>query len=378
MTATASSFDAKLLSSSAADALGSLSQAGAKAVELVEAWVKAGNAAAVAEAAERAEGAARKAARRGLNVLKARGVAVPEQARVSAVSGEKSPEQTDAFLLAPDSMGNVLIAIATRSLTSRGKVAFVYMNDELGIHRVDVGELSQSQLKDALAKALPGARYKAVSVPVEWARRRIADARGRHAQSNVPEPLGFSRAKDLLEPVPSEPVAHPFDGEGLELSLEDAADMVKASAQLHNVAELAGWFPDKGAVDELFAFIGKNLSDKGHDPAQEPPAEALQSAMSEEIASATDRYFTPERRARLLMSLKDAALSALSREGEATALQIAALTKVVEEAGLITNPPHEIPFLRGYFEKAVSLLAMQNQGRIRIPVPPRAPEAAAT
>ena len=49
-----------------------------------------------------------------------------------------------------------------------------------------------------------------------------------------------------------------------------------------------------------------------------------------------------------------------------------ALAKVAAEAGLITNPPHEIPFLRGYFEKAVSLIAMQNQGRLRIPVPPRA------
>jgi hypothetical protein len=377
MTASAS-FDAKLLSSSAADALSSLSQAGAKAPELVEAWVKAGNAAAVAEAAERAEGGARKAARRGLNVLKARGVSIPEQARVSAVSGEKAPEQTEAFLLSPDSLGNVLIAVAVRSLTSRGKVAFVYLNDELGVHRVDVGELSQSQLKDTLAKALPGARYKAVSVPVEWARRRIADARGRHAQSNVPEPLGFSRAKELLSPVPAEPVQHPFDAEGLELSLEDASDMVKESAQLHNLPELAGWFPEKGAVDELFAFVGKGLSDKGHDPAQEPPAEALRDTMAEQIASATDRYFTPERRARLVTALKDAALSALARDGEEKALQIAALTTVIAEAGLITNPPHEIPFLRGYFEKAVSLLALQNQGRIRIPVPPRAPEAAAT
>lgn len=378
MTASASSFDAKLLSSSAADALSSLGQAGAKAPELVEAWVKAGNAAAVAEAAERAEGAARKTARRGLNVLKARGIAIPEQARVSAVSGEKAPEQTEAFLLAPDSLGNVLIAVATRSLTSRGKVAFVYLNDELGVHRVDVGELSQSQLKDALAKALPGARYKAVSVPVEWARRRIADARGRHAQSNVPEPLGFSRAKELLSPVPAEAVQHPFDAEGLELSLEDAADMVKESAQLHNLPELAGWFPEKGAVDELFAFVGKGLSEKGHDPAQEPPADALRETMTEQIAAATDRYFTPERRARLVVALKDAALSALARDGEEKALQISALTKVIAEAGLITNPPHEIPFLRGYFEKAVSLLALQNQGRIRIPVPPRAPEASAT
>ncbi|HEX2871336.1 MAG TPA: hypothetical protein VHP33_08770 [Polyangiaceae bacterium] len=369
MNAPASNFDGQLLSASAADALSSLSKAGPKAPQLVEAWVKAGNAAAVAEAAERAEGAARKAARRGLNVLKSRGVAVPEQARVSAVTGPKSAEQTEAFLLAPDSQGNVLIAITTRSVTTRGKVVFVYLNDELGIHRVDVGELSQSQLKDALAKALPGARYKAVSVPVEWARRRVADARARHAERKIPEPLGFARGESLLSPVPSEAIAHPFDAEGLELSLEDAAEMVKNSAQLHNLPELAGWFPEKGAVDELFAYVGQSLSEAGHDPTQEPPAEALRNAMTEQIAAATDRYFTPERRARLVVALKDAAISALPREGEEIGLQLSALAKVCAEAGLITNPPREIPFLRGYFEKAVSLLAMQNQGRIRIPVP---------
>jgi hypothetical protein len=373
----ATDFDAKLLASAATDALSNLGKAGAKAPQLVEAWVKSGNAAAVVEAAERGEGAVRKAARRGLNVLKARGVAVPEPTRVSAVAGAKSAEQTEAFLLSPDSMGNVLIAITTRSLTSRGKVVFVYLNDELGVHRVDVGELSQSQLKDALAKALPGARYKAVTVPVEWARRRIADARARHAERKIPEPLGFARAESLLGPVPSEAVPHPFDAEGFELSLEDAAEMVKNSAQLHNLPELAGWFPDKGAVDELFAFVGKALSEAGHDPTQEPPAEALRNAMTEQIAAATDRYFTPERRAQLVVALKDAALSALARDGEEIGLQLSALAKVAAEAGLITNPPREIPFLRGYFEKAVSLLAMQNQGRIRIPVPPKAADAAA-
>jgi hypothetical protein len=372
MNASASDFDAKLLSASAADALASLGKAGAKAPQLVEAWVKAGNAAAVAEAAERAEGAARKAARRGLNVLKARGVAVPERSHVAAVAGEKSAEQTEAFLLAPDSLGNVLLAITTRSATSRGKVAFVYLNDDFGVHRVDVGELSQSQLKDALAKALPGARYKAVSVPVEWVRKRVADARARHAAQKIPEPMGFARAESLLAPVPSEAVPHPFDAEGFELSLEDATEMAKSSAELHQLPELAGWFPEKGAVDEMFSFIGKSLADAGHDPTKEPPAEALRDALTEQIAAATDRYFTPERRARLVVALKDAALSALPREGEEKALQIAALAKVASEAGLITNPPREIPFLRGYFEKAVSVLAMQNQGRIRIPVPPQA------
>lgn len=378
MNATAATdFDAKLLGASAADALTSLTKAGDRASALVEAWVKSGNAAAVAEAAERGEGAARKAARRGINVLKSRGVAVPEASNRSSVAGEKAVEQTEAFLLSPDSQGSVLIVIAARSLTSRGKVVFVYLHDDVGVHRVDVGELSQSGLKEALAKALPGARYKAVSVPVEWARRRIADARARHTQNKIPEPLGFSRAEGLLTPVPAEAVAHPFDAEGLELSLEDASEMVKGSAQLHNLPELQGWFPEKGAVDELFVHVGKQLADAGHDPTKEPPPEALRDAITEQIAAATDRYFTPERRARLVVALKDAALSALSREGEEIGLQIAALAKVSAEAGLITNPPREIPFLRGYFEKAVSVMAMQNQGRIRIPVPARA-EAPAT
>lgn len=377
MNTAATDFDASLLNAPAADALGSLAKAGARAPQLVEAWVKAGNAAAVAEVADKGEGAARKAARRGLNVLKARGVSIPEPTRVAALSGAKASEQTEAFMLAPDSLGNVLLAITTRSLTSRGKVAFVYLNDELGVHRVDVGELSQAQLKEALAKALPGARYKAVAVPIDWARRRVADARARHAERKIPEPLGFARAADLLGPVPDAPVAHPFDAEGLELSLEDASEMVKGSAELHNLPELQGWFPEKGAVDELFAFVGKGLSEAGHDPSQQPPAEALRDILSEQIAAATDRYFTPERRARLVLALKDAALSVLAREGEEKALALAALAKVAAEAGLITNPPREIPFLRGYFEKAVSVLAMQNQGRLRIPMPPPVEQAPA-
>ena len=370
-----SDFDAKLLSASANDALPSLDKVGARAPQLVEAWVKAGNAAAVAQAADAAEGAARKAARRGLNVLKARGVSVPEPQHVSAIGSAKATEQSEAFLLSPDSLGNVLVAITTRSPTARGKVAFVYFNDTLGVHRVDVGELSQSQLKDALAKALPGAKYRAVSVPVDWARRRIADARARHVARGIPEPLGFTRAEALLTPVPSESVDHPFDAEGLELSIEDASEMAKSSAELHQLPELQGWFPEKSAVDELFAQVGQVLAEGGHEPGKEPPPEALRAALTEQIAAATDRYFTPERRAQLVLALKDVAISALPREGEEKALQIAALAKVAAEAGLITNPPHEIPFLRGYFEKAVSVLAMQNRGNIRIPLP-QAPGAA--
>src|SRR5687768_18447225 len=77
----ATSFDAGTLETSAERAPGAVNAAGERAAALVEAWVQAKNAAAVAAVAEddKAPPSARKAARRGLNVLKARGVAIPER-----------------------------------------------------------------------------------------------------------------------------------------------------------------------------------------------------------------------------------------------------------------------------------------------------------
>lgn len=362
------------LSASANDALAALTRAGEQSVSLVEAWVKAGNAAAVGVASERATGAARKAARRGLNVLKARGVSVPSERHVASVSGEKAAEIEEALLLAPDSSGSVCLVITSRSPTSKAHSVFVYLHDDFGIHRVNVGDLSQSQLKDALARALPGAEYRPVKVPVPWARARIAAARKTHSGRGVPEPLGFSSAASLLEPVPSEPEEHPFDGEGLELGEEDAQDLAKNSHALHLLPEFRGWFPPKGAVDELLFKVGETLT-----PGAEPAPEELQKKLEEQVIAATDRFFTPERRENLARQMKDSALSVLSREGEVRTLEVVATMKNIREAGLITNPPHEIGFLRGFFDKAISALAYQDGGRLRIPMPaPTAPSETAS
>jgi hypothetical protein len=360
------------VSASAETALAALSRAGDQAALLVEAWVKAGNAAAVNEASERAQGAARKAARRGLNVLKARGVAVPVAHHVTSVTGVKSPEVEEALMLAPDSGGSVCMVITSRSATSRARSVFVFLHDDFGVHRVNVGDLNQSQLKEALARALPGADYRPVKVPVAWARSRIAAARKAHAARGVPEPLGFSSAASLLEPVPSAPEEHPFDGEGLELGDEDAQDLAKNSQSLHFLPEFRGWFPAKGAVDEMLFKVGEQLT-----PGSEPPPEELQKKLEEQVIAATDRYFTPERREALVRMMKDSALSVLSREGEVRTLDVVATMKNISNAGLITNPPHEIGFLRAFFDKAISALAYQDGGRLRIPMAPgSAPDAA--
>jgi hypothetical protein len=351
------------LSATADTALAALDRAGADAVALVEAWVKAGNAAAVNVAAERSNGPARKAARRGLNVLKSRGISVPSERHVASLASEKSQEVEEALLLAPDSGGSVCIVISSRLPAARAHSVFVFMHDDFGVQRVNVGDLSQSQLKEALSRALPGAEYRPVKVPVSWARSRIAAARKVHVGRGLPEPLGFSSAASLLEPVPSEPEEHPFDGEGLELGEEDAQDLGKNSHALHLLPEFRGWFPTKPAVDELLTKLGENMT-----PGAEPAPEDLQKRLEEEIVSATDRYFSPERREQLARMMKDSALRVLSREGEVRALEVVATMKNIRDAGLITNPPHEIGFLRGFFDKAISALAYQDGGRLRIPM----------
>jgi hypothetical protein len=362
VTSTPTQLDPVLLDATADSALVAISKVPKDPDSLIGEWLKRSNAPAINEVAERGTGQARKAARRALNVLRARGVRLPETRRVVSLSA-RSEAVHEAWLLAPDAAGNVLLVFTAHTPASRYQTAFVVLNEATGIHRVELAELSHSQLKESMAKALPSADYKPVRVPVGWARARAAEARKRHAELGIPEPLGLTSSAALLEPVPGESVAHPFEEEGLELSDDDARELCKESARLHALPEFRNWLPTRQAVDELLAQVGETLV-----PGEEPDGEQLRQRMDAEVLAATDRYFSPERREQLVRALKDSALSVLQREGETRALEVAAVMKLVGQAGLITDPPHEVPFLRAFFEKAISILAAQGQGKLRIPV----------
>ena len=364
----ATPFDATALAADATTALAALDSAGDRAEALVEAWVGAGNAAAVNAAAENAAGKARKAARRGLNVLKARGVKLDAGARVVSVAGEKIAETLEAWLLAPDGNGASLVTIASRSPTSRYKAAFVFLS-AAGILRITSGEISQSELKDTFTRAVRGA-YRPVKIPVEYARYRIAEARRAMRASGVAEPLGFAGAEALLGTPGTEVVPHPFDGEGLELSDDDAKELAKRSAELHGLPEFSSWLPPRAVVDELLAKVGESMT-----PGEKPDQAKFDAELKEQMLAATDRFFTPERRAELVRVMKDSALSVLTRDGEERALAVVAAMKRIEQAGLITDPPRELPFLLGFFEKAIAVLIAQGQGQLRVPLPRTAPAA---
>ena len=103
------------------------------------------------------------------------------------------------------------------------------------------------------------------------------------------------------------------------------------------------------------------------------PGDAARGAL---IADARDRFFSPAVRAIVAGRMRDAAISIRARKGDAVASTVLGVARAVTEAGLITSPPREIPFLLAFFQKGVSYLVQQGGGSLRVPVAaaPPAPE----
>jgi hypothetical protein len=356
-------FDASLIAAGAAEAIAALERAGDRAADLIESWKNASNAAALDVAAEQAPSQLRKAARRAISVLKSRGVAVPEHQRVSSLRSPATDDRVTAYMVAPDATGGIVVVLASRTPTGRYRTAFVYLHDEIGVRRVEAGEQSQSQLREAMLRLVPGGAIKPISVPVDWVRYRIAQAREKHKVHGIPQPLGLTTAGSLLEPVPAEAPAHPLDSRHLEPNPELVAVAPSNSGTLHRLPEFRGWLPPKEAADAMLAEVGEGL-----EPGEQPSQDRLSSLLEAAVIKMTDRFFAPQVRAALVATMKDSALSVLNREGEAAALEVLATMQAITNAGLITNPPHEVAFLRAFFDKAVAVLLSQGQGNLRIPV----------
>lgn len=331
------------------------------AQKLVEAWAKAKNAAAVQELAEHGEGKVRTAARRALNVLKSQGVTIPEPRRRVALA--PSTQEVKAWFLPPDTNGVRVLGFATANAgASKGCLAF--FRDDQAVFKVECSTTTPNKLATAMKNAAPGSGLEPVSVPLAWARHKIASCRTLMNRNKRTEPMGFLSAKTLLEPAPGEAPEHPFDAEGFVFSAEDAKAQAADSGALHHQPEFRSWLPHPAAVQELLALVGKQLT-----PGEEPDQAKVSELLREEMLAATDRLFTPEQRTLLAAWMRDAGISLVARAGEELGMKLAATIQCVEAAGLVTNPPRDVPFLRAFFEKAVQLMMARNGGRLDIPIP---------
>lgn len=369
--APAATFDAALVNAGADEAVAALGKAGDAAEALVNAWLSASNTAALVEAAESdaAPGSARKAAKRAVNVLRSRGVTIPARSRVVKLD-ERAVVSIEAQLIPPDSSGTMAVSITSKDASGRYHIAEVLIREPIGILQAGSGWMSGSQLKEGRTRALEGLGVAPVPVPLAWARARIAAARKLNATSGQILPLGLEGCRALIEPAPEGEPAHPLADLEATLDPSRASDAVPASMSLHNEPEFRAWLPDRGALDELLQKVGERL-----DPTSAGDSEAVDKALREETDAATDRFFSPEVRDIVVARMRDAAISVRARKGDARAAEVLQTAHAVKEAGLITSPPREIPFLVAFFQKALGILAQQGGGQLRVPVAAGAPPA---
>ncbi len=120
------------------------------------------------------------------------------------------------------------------------------------------------------------------------------------------------------------------------------------------------------------------LSKDGRAPRPETaerPGRRHAALLEEEASAATDRFFSPEVRAIVAERMRDSAISIRARKGDRAAAEVLGVARAVVEAGLITSPPREIPFLVAFFQKGLSYLAAaEGGGQLRLPVPAAAPQ----
>ena len=350
--------DPAWIDADAAAAAGALGAAGSAAGALIQRWVVDANAQALSGAAGSDVGAHRKAAKRGLQVLKSRGVTVPKAQPERQPSSTAAPSSAvEGWMCTPGPLGSLVLALTRRQSSGAQEICVVTFSPDGYLSDVDSGSLKRSAVDRFFAELRPSVGSDRIRVPTEWVRFRIGQARARHAQDNRVEPMGFARAAALLEPTPEQPPPHPFDEEGFEVDEADAISMAADSASLHSLPEFVRWLPQREAVVELLAAVGQSFGDR--DPStlgDDETAGEFASAIDE----ATDSYFTPERRLHVAGWMKDSAVSVLASHGEEKALLTAATLKAVEQQSA-EAPAHTIPFLRVFFEKALRIIAFSQQ-----------------
>ena len=371
------SFSPEQLAATAANALSLVSALGAdQQADLVDAWIAAGNAAAVAAVTgDDAPAGARKAARRGLNVLKSRGITAPERpAAVSRPFGGGSTAQLEAFFVPLDvgARGAMLYLVA-RAEGRDVEMVEVHYNDAVGIFQVSGGRVSTSRLREWEAQGRRRRGYEAVQVPLAWARWRIEQARQLNAQSGMLLPLELGQFQHLLTPVPSQPQAHPAES----LNLPSVADPARLAtgAGLHMEPEFNPLLLGTDIMQDLLGQVGQRIATLG---GRQPEQDEVQAFIEAERLAATDRFFQENVRRQLAAQMLDAVPSIHRRLGPERAMDVLASRQAVLDAGLITSPPSEIPFLVAFFDKTLATMMAQSNGQLSIPLPQRQPGAGPT
>ncbi len=323
-----------------AEAAGRLSDALARAV--VEAAVQIEHGGFLKAVAETGNKSASGAARRGLAILKSRGIEVSVEATGEAIYRPESlpPEELRCLVSTHDTLGDRLLWIPRPHRGGGIQLITVVLSDAQGITRVELDEVNRRSLRRLRDDTLErGAHHGVALVDISLPRAKglIAAARQKLTRGlDIDEEALLSNLSG--DPREAEPAARrdPPLPEPLE------SQRLGESALLHDEPAVATWYPDEAAARELGLKLDEVMTSSLYVDDRQRVEQA-----EREIDRAVERYFDEGRRktyANRLFELVESFRQ--SNRAEAAARAGAAARALASGAA-----PTAVPFCRRLFEK---------------------------
>jgi hypothetical protein len=337
------------------------------AAALGRAAAAAGRADVLAALAGHAAKEVAKEAKRGLHVLRARGVAVPDPPRPAPPAPAPAAEPPlPAYATAVDGHGERALWLA-RNVAGKGiEVAQAVVSDVRGLLELQVGLLGRKEWR-AFVKGLEarGAAMGLGELPRARAAAIVRAARQRNEASGARVPEGADLW--LAQLGPTDPPPDPAAAFAAPLPGDEERDAVAGSAKLHDLPLLRGWLAEEDTLRQVAA----KLDEAAVSPLYLDERQRLE-AMTRVLADAVDGYFDEGRR-RLVAGRLYAVAEHLAARGDGAHARLAAATARALAGGA---PAAGIPFARLLVEKAFPLRDAPAPGAA--PAPGSGPAAGAS
>lgn len=306
---------------------------------------------------------AAKEAKRGLHLLKARGLDVPEPPRATALPAPPPglPEPPlQAYASAIDGHGERAVWLP-RVLVGRGvEVAQAVLSDARGLVELQLGVLGRKEWR-VFARGLleRGASMGVAAVDGPLVVGMIVAARALNDRADQPVPTGADAWIAQLDPAPPLPdAASAFP----PLPEEEEREAVAQSGKLHDLPLLRGWLADEA----LLRGVAATLDEIAVSPSFRGDAERS-AEMVRVISDALASWFDADRTARFAARLFETAAH-LERAGDSSHARLAAAAARALRSGI---PPHRIPVARLLLQKAFPATApgagLPSPGPILVP-----------
>jgi hypothetical protein len=287
-----------------------------------------------------------KEAKRGLHVLRARGVPVPDAPRPAPPAPAPAAEPAlPAYATAVDGHGERAIWLP-RNVPGKGiEVAQAVVSDVRGLLELQVGLLGRKEWR-VFVKGLEerGAAMGLGEVSRPRAAALVVAARALNETSGARVPEGADLW--LAQLGPTEPAPDPALAFAAPLPGDEERDAVAASAKLHDLPLLRGWLAD----EEVLRAVAAKLDEAAVSPLYLDERQRLE-GMERVLADAVDTYFDEARRRRVAARLFAVAEHLAGRGDEQHARHAAAAGRALARGA----PAASIPFARLLVEKAFPL-----------------------